>query len=354
VKVGLFVIGLTIVAALTIFIVGGSAKMFAEHYTLRGSWEDVAGLKEGAVVRLAGWDVGEVTAIQFSDDLGVKEIFVTMKVMNQYQSRIREDSVARIDTVGVLGDKYVAISMGSTESPTLEDQSWIVTNPALDVLEYTKKVTDILNSTSSIGNKVDLMLGGEDEAARASLSNSFKHLEGILREAEEGSGLIHALVYDETLTRRVNRSLANLELASEDLRSVTNEIRQGDGLANELIYGDDGATLARELGELAGALSQLTSDLRNDESLLHSIMYDPSKADIIDDLAQTVDSLRETSLAIESGDGTLGMLTRDPALYEDLRSLVGGAQRNKLLRAYIRRTVAEGEQTHASPWEPAE
>jgi hypothetical protein len=45
------------------------------------------------------------------------------------------------------------------------------------------------------------------------------------------------------------------------------------------------------------------------------------------------------------------MLANDPALYEDLRALMGGAQRNKLLKAYIRRTVARAEEQDATSFE---
>ena len=63
IKVGVFVIGLSVTILLTIFVLGGSTEMLENRYTLQGKWEDVAGLKEGAVVRLAGWDVGEVKSI---------------------------------------------------------------------------------------------------------------------------------------------------------------------------------------------------------------------------------------------------------------------------------------------------
>lgn len=354
VRVGIFVTILTIALAATLFVLGGSGDLFEEQYTLNGSWQDVAGLKEGSVVELAGIQVGEVSKIQVSDDLGVKEIFVELKLFSRYQERIRRDSEARIDTVGVLGDKKVAISMGSRDEPILEDGDWIRTRAAIDFLAYQTKVSEILSSTSSIGHKVDLMLGRDEEAAQASLATSFDHLEDILREAKEGNGLIHALVYDDKMTRKVDRTLTNLEAMSGSMRDVAEEVQTGDGLANELIYGDDGAALAEELSQLAGALHQLTTDLKNEESLLHAVMYDPEKAQLIDDLAATADALRATSEAIESGDGTLGLLARDPALYEDLRALVGGAHRNKLLRAYIRQTVKRGEKVNAGPWEPAD
>ncbi len=354
IKVGLFVFLLIIAGGLLLFVVGGSGDLLKERYVLNGAWKDVSGLKPGAPVRLAGYDVGEVTRIQFSDDLGVKEMFVEMRVMTEYQKRLRTDSVARIDTVGVLGDKYVSLSMGDPSQPIIDDGGWIETEDPLDFVAYSKKVTRILDSTSNIGAKVDLMLGDDTEAAKASLARSFEHLEELLAAAKGGDGLLHALLFDPELSRSVKRTLGNLEAMSADLRTTTHAVRHGDGIAHELIYGDDGKKLAVQLSQLADALTQLTADLKNEESLVHALIYDPSKAEVIDDLAVTADQLRQTSEAINSGDGTLGMLARDPALYEDLRALLGGAQRNKLLRAYIRKTVAEGEASNAGPWEPAD
>jgi len=328
--------------------------MLEDRYTLHGKYEDVAGLKEGAVVRLAGWDVGQVKAIRFSTDLNDQELTVEMNIMGRYQNRIRADSEARIDTVGVLGDKYVSISMGNPSEAMLRHGDEIGSRAPLDFLGYTKKFEDILHNTSSISRKFDLMLGDEKEVAEAKLAKSFEHLENLLGEARQGKGLLHSLVYDGEMPERVNNILRNLDRASANLADTTSEIRGGDGLANELIYGEDGAALAAELGDLASAISSLTSDLKNEESVMHSLLYDPDKAQMVDDLAATAVSLRRTSAALEAGDGSLGMLVQDPALYEDLRALLGGAQRNKLLRAYVRRTIREGESVNAGAWEPAE
>jgi phospholipid/cholesterol/gamma-HCH transport system substrate-binding protein len=354
IKVGVFVIGLSVTTLLTVFVLGGSSELLQDRYTLQGKWEDVAGLKEGAVVRLAGWDVGEVKSIEFSDSLDQKELTVSMTVMEQYQSRIREDSEARIDTVGVLGDKYVAISMGSPSEKGLEHNAFISTRAPLDFLGYTKKFEDILHNTSSISRKFDLMLGTDDEAAQAKVGASMAHLEELLQGVKEGSGLFNALVHDEEMPKRVKSILRSLDTASAGMSGVMTEVQSGDGLANELIYGEQGASLARELGSLAGTLGQLTNDIRNEDSMVHALLYDADKAQVIDDLAATVESLRRTSEALENGEGSLGMLAHDPALYEDLRALVGGAQRNKLLRGYICKTIEKGEAANAGAWTPEE
>jgi phospholipid/cholesterol/gamma-HCH transport system substrate-binding protein len=236
----------------------------------------------------------------------------------------------------------------------LEDGSWIGTRAPLDLVGYTKTATEILESGQSISRKVDLMLGSDQDAAQASVAASFQHIEEMLAAAKTGDGMLNALVYDPELARRTRNIVGNLEVMSTNLRDVTEEIKDGDGIANELVYGSDGAALASELRGLATTLNALSQDLRNEESLVHSLIYDPEKKQIVDDLAVTAQRLRETSDAIASGEGTLGMLARDPALYEDMRSLLGGAQRNKLLRAYIRQTVQKGEEAQATPWTPVE
>ncbi len=353
-RVGIFVTVLILVGGVMLFIVGGSVDLLRDRYTLRAKWQDVQGLVPGATVRLAGFDVGEVSNIRFAGSLDERLMHVEMKIMTEFQPRIRADSVARIDSVGVLGDKIVSISMGAPEVDMLVDGALIQTEDPLDLLANMQKMSGILDKTHSIGSKVDLMLGDEQEAAKASLARSFEHLEALLHEAQHGEGLVHALVYDKAMARSVQTTIQNLEVMSADLRTTTRAVRHGDGIAHELIYGDDGKKLAKELSVLAGALTQLTADIKNEDSLIHSLVYDPSKKAMVDDLAVTAGELRSLSEAMNRGDGTLGLLANDPALYEDIRALVGGAQRNKLLRAYIRKTVEQGEATNASPWEPVE
>ncbi len=354
IKVGVFVLVLLSVLVATLWILGGSSDMLEDRYKLNGRFADVAGLKEGAVVRLAGWDVGEVSAIRFGEQLSEKEMLVEMSVLDRYRPRIREDSEARIETEGVLGDKYISITIGSPDKPEMANGAWLSTRNPLNLLEYQKKATDLLASTESISRKVDLLLGSDQEAAQASLARSFQHIEAMLAQAKDGSGLLHTLIYDEALARQLKGTVSNLQVATAGLEDVSNEIRNGDGLAHQLIYAEEGADLARELKDLAAALDQLTNDLKNEDSVVHALLYEPEKAQMIDDLAITVAQLRVASEAINAGEGTAGLLVQDPGLYEDLRALVGGAQRNKLLRAYIRATVRKAEEQDAGEWKPVE
>ncbi len=352
IKVGLAVLAICIVLGVTLFVLGGSTALLEDRYRLNASFEDISGLRVGAVCRLAGIDVGEVTHIEFAQSPGDKQVFVEISLMERFRSRIREDSIASINTEGVLGDKYIGVSMGSPDERMLVHGDWIETQDPLEWLSYMDKATEILDNSAGISRKVNFMLGEDQDSARASLANAIFHLEHVIQETEEGEGLIHALVYDKELARSVHRTAANLEQGSAGLARMTAEIESGDGFAHEMVFGDEGRRLANQMGSLAGTLEQLTQDIRNEESLVHALIYDAERAEMVSDLHATATALREVSASIEEGRGTMGMLANDPTLYEDLRALLGGAQRNKLLRAYIRRTVEQAESEDGSSWEP--
>jgi phospholipid/cholesterol/gamma-HCH transport system substrate-binding protein len=84
------------------------------------------------------------------------------------------------------------------------------------------------------------------------------------------------------------------------------------------------------------------------------VFYDPERAKLVDELTAASVALRETAEAVNKGEGTAGLLVRDPQLYEDIRALVGGAQRNALLRAYIRATIAKEKDETSGPFEGPE
>ena len=351
IKVGLFVFVAMALIGMSVWMLGDGAELLEDRYVLNCAFDDVAGLREGAVVRLAGIDIGEVRNIRFSEDLGVKKVPVELSIKDTYSDRIRDDSIARIDTLGLVGDKYVAISVGSLDMDPLEDGDQIDVAESVPLVEYQKQANRVLEDLEGIAEKVNLALGDNSEANEASVANVINSVESILKEAETGNGLIHALVYDEALTRKLTNTVANLESSSADIYDITNEVQTGDGFANELIYGDEGEKLANQMGNLATALETLVIDIENEDSLVHALIYDTERASMVEDLHATATALRGVSEGIENGDGTLGLLAQDPALYEDLRALVNGAERNKLLRYYVRKTVEDGEAEQA-PFAP--
>jgi phospholipid/cholesterol/gamma-HCH transport system substrate-binding protein len=366
-RVGLFVSFLIILLGAFLFFVSGSTKIFADRYTLVTEWKDVSGLKEGAIVRLSGWDVGEVLSIRFASE-NKRTLVVHLSIEQKYKDLIRQcseeqenpqqinvlpkvSSRARIDTVGILGDKLVTINMGDDNCKTIKEGGFIFSEEAIDIIEYAKKVTSIVNRLNSIGRKVDIMLGTEEDAqiTSRSIANSVREMENMINEVKEGSGLIHALLYDKKLTKNISQSLNNLNNASSSLNSSMEALEKGEGVAHELLYGNNGRAAIKELRTASTTLSRLANNFEQSDSLAYAILFDPKQKEVLEKLNISVSELQKASESLNNGTGTAALFLRDPTLYEDLRTLVGGAKRNQLLRSFIRWTIQESEERSQQP-----
>ncbi len=214
-RVGAFVLAAIILFATFVLTVGSRTKMFEHRYPLRSAFRSAEGLLVGAPVRLAGLNVGRVTSIDFGRDPGDKRVVVELSVDRRYQQRIREDSVASISTIGVVGDKYVEISVGTPDHKVVEPQTFLT---AVDSPDYTK----LLQSGAEIVTSLNKLASA----------------------ITEGHGLLHALAYDP----RGTKMLTDLSQAAADLKLTTGKLARGEGTLGALI---NDPTLYKELSNLA-------------------------------------------------------------------------------------------------------
>ena len=107
--VGIFII-VGIVSLIYLSVSLGGIKLFGDdEYNVFASFDSVTGLKVGAKVEVAGVEVGKVSGIELDEDQAVVE----MDILNNV--KIADDSVASIRTQGIIGDKYVKLSLGGSD-----------------------------------------------------------------------------------------------------------------------------------------------------------------------------------------------------------------------------------------------
>ena len=102
-KVGILAVVAIAIATTVIFLVSGEGGFFWQRYTLKAKFDNVAGLKPGAPVRVAGVEVGTVKDVAFNGT----EVEVTFQLSREMQPRITTQSVAMIG-VGVAARRGVA------------------------------------------------------------------------------------------------------------------------------------------------------------------------------------------------------------------------------------------------------
>src|SRR6185369_16632184 len=109
VRAGVFIFIALLFFAGGVLIMGQKTKMFVSKGKLQVVMDDVAGLKEGAPVWLAGVDVGLVTDIRFSNPQKTNEVLIYLQIDNGALKKIGPDSRITIKTRGLMGEKYVDI-----------------------------------------------------------------------------------------------------------------------------------------------------------------------------------------------------------------------------------------------------
>ncbi len=129
--VGIFILaGLFSLAYLSIQL--GEHTLFSarQQYTIKAEFASISGLRRGAVVEIAGVGVGRVARIELSDR---QQALVTMNI--DYGVELSEDSIASISTQGIIGEKFIMISLGGSDV-ILADGDWLMeTQSALNLEE---------------------------------------------------------------------------------------------------------------------------------------------------------------------------------------------------------------------------
>src|SRR5215470_2111070 len=114
-RVGVFVlVGVAAFLGL-VYALGARARLFEPRFTVHAEFTEVGGLVEGATVRLAGVQIGRVTGVNLPPHPGGK-VRVDLTIGRTFSDRIRKNSVARIETQGLLGDRIVEITVGDASA----------------------------------------------------------------------------------------------------------------------------------------------------------------------------------------------------------------------------------------------
>ena len=136
-RLGAFIVLTLAVLAAGVFFIGSKEYLFGSTYELKAQFDNVAGLAAGANVLVGGVTSGTVESIALPHKPGQK-VTVVMKLDRSTREIVKKDSVASIETEGLLGNQYLAISSGSEGQADVKNGDLIGSVPPLvigDMLE---------------------------------------------------------------------------------------------------------------------------------------------------------------------------------------------------------------------------
>ena len=377
-RVGVFVLVALVVGIGMVYALGARARLFEARYTVHADFSEVGGLNEGATVRLAGVQIGRVKAVNLPSEPGGK-VRVDLAIAKQFANRVRKNSVARIETQGLLGDRIVEITVGTADAPPTKNGDVIV---ARDPTDFTKIVSQGADTVKSVAALAESLKTTADtlrqskliEDASATLASTRKVTDRVARmvdEVEKGRGWAHALIYEEPVAlRKMNDVIATTQ-------RLLDRVERGEGAAGVLTSSQSTASARRFVAAMDKLSRMAEQPGTADEGLVPALLFDPKYKNVLEDLKVVAHNFREVSdrlvggkgtlgelikdepadasirqasrdlqaalanlkeitAKINEGEGTLGALIADPTVYERLVSILDGAQRSFLLRGLLR------------------
>jgi phospholipid/cholesterol/gamma-HCH transport system substrate-binding protein len=224
--VGAFVIGSVLLFAVGLFLIGDRRMLFSHTFEVYAEFGGISGLQNGAKVRVAGMDAGEVGEIHVPGGPSGK-FRVKMRVREDLHPLLRLDSVASIQTDGLVGNKFVQIETGSDQAQIVPDKGTIQSREPFDIADLLLKMSD----TIDVVNKTIVDVRGELDDALGTLTST----------AQDAGKLMNDVGQD------VREIMASAQRVSADVNVIVAGVRQGRGTVGKLLTDDSLYTSAKSM-----------------------------------------------------------------------------------------------------------
>jgi phospholipid/cholesterol/gamma-HCH transport system substrate-binding protein len=278
-----------------LFVLGARKQLFENRVKIYALYNDVAGLQEGAFVRIAGINVGTVSRISLPDSVGV--VRTEFNVRGDALSQIRTDSRAVIGTEGLIGARIVLITPGSFSEQQIAPGDTISGQSPISLHEFQEDIDEALD------NLPELMLN---------VGVTLASLRSIAEKIDHGKGTVGKLVNESALYDTVLSTADYVRDAAQGANKVLRTVQT------------EASILSEQYGALAESLQTATSGLR---------------------IATT--KVTDLITTVQDGSGTLGRLITDDSLYVVMTRMAASGDTMVVEASAAIRQIAQASHTVA-------
>jgi len=297
-KVGIFAIIVLVILSFMTFRIGGFEWIKKRTgYIVYVDFKNIAGLDAKTKVKIAGVDAGVIERITLSDGRA-------RLVLRMYpEVRLYSDASAAIKATGLLGDKFLAIDIGSKEPVLREGDTIKNVREVVDIDDMARNLSEVSANINKLAMTLNESLGSEE--AKRSLKEAIVNLEKIT------SGINTAVSSND---RKIRDVLDNIKELTASINELVKDNR--DSLKTAMNnFRDFSGSLKEDGPSLISNLNKATKELK--------AMVEENRSSI----KETVDSVKNITARIDSGEGTLGKLVKDEKLYQSLNKAAEGVNR---------------------------
>lgn len=285
--VGLFVIMAGLLFALGLFMIGDRRALFARDFEIYTEFDRVGGIQKGAIVRVAGADAGEVEEIRVPRNPSEK-FRLKLRVLEDLRGLVRTDSVASIQTDGLVGNKFIQIEAGTDAAPQAPDGATIPGSDLFDFSTLLKQASDTLDEVTSMVGEVRVSLNTALTNVTATTAEANRILQGLDKELQ-------------VILRKGN-------VVITDMGAIVTSIREGKGTAGKLVNDrelydranallDESRRVVGKIDEAADQVKALTAEMGSDKGPVHGAIADLRETlagtrEVVADLTENSEALK--------------------------------------------------------------
>jgi phospholipid/cholesterol/gamma-HCH transport system substrate-binding protein len=325
--VGIFVGGCLLLFGVGLFLIGSSNQLFTKSFNVSAEFSKITGIQKGGKVRVAGMDAGTVTRI----DVPLRpegKFRIHFRVIEKLHPIVRRDSVATIQTDGLLGSKYLQIEAGSSNEELAQNNSSINSKEPFDW-------GDLMDNMNGVVKQVNGIMAG----VRDQLTATLAQIQGVATSANH-------MIKDAR--PQVQSILVSADQISANLREILDGVQQGQGTVGALLKDEEmRASVRRSVNQT----EKVVGDIRETTAGVTKIVTHVQESDIVPEVQRAVRNLQEITLGVKnavdkfqaaSGEGGVGenlqrTLADAHEAMSDLSDDTEALKHNFLFRGYFKR-----------------
>ncbi len=300
--VGIFVGGCLVLFGIGIFLIGNSNQMFTKSFNVHADFSKITGIQNGGKVRVAGMDAGTVTRIEVPSRPDAK-FRVHFRIMEKLHPIVRQDSVATIQTDGLLGNKYLQVDAGSADAPLARQDSMIQSK---EPFEW----GDLMDEMNGTVKQVNGILAGVKDQLVSTLS-----------QIEDTAQSTNVLIQDAT--PKVKSMLGTADRISASFREILDGIQQGQGTAGALFKDKE---LYDSVKRSVDSTEKVVENLRDTSASAKRIVNTVDESDIVPEVQKTVKNLQQITLRLKEAVDKFQSASGESGVADNLQRTLADAQ----------------------------
>ena len=281
---GAFILLTLIVFLFTVAVVGRGKNWFRKQIFYYTIFEEGYNLVSGSRVKLLGTDIGSVTDVLLTTSNKVR---VRVKVLAEYASRIRANSVATVESPTVIGSEYINIRPGTSKAAVIPPEGQIPTKEKKKFTEYLEQY-EIGAKLEHIGKILEdlALIMDQLKDPKGPFFGTFSNLQQITGTVESGEGTLGRLIKSDELYEHMDTFVATLQETADYLVRAGVNIEKGSEHLEKA---------TREAPEMADKTQELLDRLLKVQVILEKVMTEVPEIS-----AQAREGMQEVNRILDS------------------------------------------------------